>query len=379
MGATFDTIVIGLGGVGSATACALASQNVRTLGIDQFTPPHSRGSSHGETRIIRKAYFEHPSYVPLLLRSYELWSQLELLTEQKLFHRTGLLEIGPSDGIVVPGVLLSAATHGLEVETMSMSEAQRRFPGIDGDPTWSVLLEHDAGYLKVDECVSTYLQQARMLGAELKVDEVVVDWQSRGEAVVVRTNKDEYHARSLVIAAGPWASETLARYRLPLRIVRKHQYWFRGRTPWYRKNHGFPCYFYETPQGYFYGFPELGGSGMKVARHSGGDVVQPPIDGQHPVDDNDRMLVESFLERHLPQMDPDCLQSKGCYYTMTPDENFIVDRLPDAPNVTVVAGLSGHGFKFTSVLGEIAACLSTGRNSPCPIDFLSLHRFEGTQ
>lgn len=379
MGTSFDTIVIGLGGVGSAAAYALASQNVRTLGIDRFNPPHARGSSHGETRIIRKAYFEHPGYVPLLLRAYELWGQIECIAEQKLFHRTGLLEIGPSDGIVVPGVLLSAAQHGLDIEMMSMSEARRRFPGIDGDVAWSVLLERDAGYLNVEECVAAYLKHARLNGAELKTDEVVVDWQPRHGTVVVRTDKDEYHARSLVIAAGPWASETLSRYRLPLRVVRKHLYWYQGRTLGYRKDHGFPCYFYETPQGYFYGFPELDGAGAKVARHSGGDAVQGPIDGMHPVDADDQNLVEIFLKQNMPEMNLECRQTKGCYYTMTPDENFIVDCLPDAPNVTVVAGLSGHGFKFTSVLGEIAACLSSGRNSPCPIDFLSLHRFEGTR
>lgn len=378
MGAPFDTIVIGLGGVGSAAAYALASQNIRTLGIDRFTPPHARGSSHGETRIIRKAYFEHPSYVPLLLRAYDLWGQIEYVAEQKLFHRTGLLEIGPSDGIVVPGVLLSAAQHGLDIETMSMSEAHRRFPGIDGDASWSVLLERDAGYLNVEECVAAYLKLARDNGAELKTDEVVVDWQSRNGSVVVRTDKDEYHARSLVVAAGPWASEALSRYRLPLRVVRKYLYWYQGGTPSYRQDHGFPCYFYETAQGYFYGFPERDGAGAKVARHSGGETVQGPIDGMHPADDDDRNMVEMFLKRNLPEMNLECRQTKGCYYTMTPDENFIVDCLPDAPNVTVVAGLSGHGFKFTSVLGEIAARLSTGCNPPCPIDFLSLRRFEPT-
>ncbi|MBM3967540.1 MAG: N-methyl-L-tryptophan oxidase [Planctomycetes bacterium] len=376
MGASFDTIVIGLGGVGSAAAYALASQNVRTLGIDRFNPPHARGSSHGETRIIRKAYFEHPSYVPLLLRAYELWQQIECVAEQKLFHRTGLLEIGPSDGIVVPGVLSSAALHGLDIETMSMSEARRRFPGIDGDASWRVLLERDAGYLNVEECVATYLKHARLKGAELKTDELVVDWQSRHGTVVVRTDKTVYHARSLVVAAGPWASETLSRYQLPLRVVRKHLYWYQGRTPGYRQDQGFPCYFYETPHGYFYGFPELDRSGAKVARHSGGDVAQGPVDGLHPADADDRNLVEIFLKQNMPDMILECCQTRGCYYTMTPDENFIVDCLPDAPNVTVIAGLSGHGFKFTSVLGEIAALLSTGYHPPCSIDFLSLRRFE---
>lgn len=376
---SFDVIVIGLGGVGSATVAHLAANGYRVLGIDQFSPPHNLGSSHGQTRVIRKAYFEHPDYVPMLLRSYELWKELESTVGQQLYFPVGLLQVGPIEGEVLSGVRRSATEHHLDVDQITFSEAQQRYPGIEGDQSWTAIIEHDAGYLLVERCVEAHLSWAERSGATLLREQPVLRWQSDGSGVSVTTDQTTFRASSLVIAAGPWADRTVQQYRLPLRVIRKHVYWFKTESGFYQSEQ-FPCFFFDTADGFFYGIPQFKvgdsqWSGLKVGRHTGGQPAHPADSPTHASDDQDRIAVEGFLRSCLPQVTFPMIQWQGCYYTMTPDQHFIVDRLPDAPQVTVIAGLSGHGFKFTSVLGEIAGRLSTGRSSSVEIGFLGLNRF----
>ena len=375
MAKIYDVIVVGLGGVGSAAAFALAERGHRVLGLDQFSPPHSRGSSHGETRIIRKSYFEHPDYVPLLCRAYDLWRELESRSEKRLYHPTGLLEIGPHDGIVIPGVLKSAAQFDLPIERLTMREAKKHYPGLHGDDSWSVVLEKDAGYLNVEACVQAHLDSAAKFGATLAVNQKVIGWQPNGVGVRVQTQEDEFFADKLILAAGPWASELLSQLKIPLQVLHKHLYWFEVENNSYRETDGFPCFFYETPTGFFYGFPQRDALGLKIARHSSGKPAKSAIDGNHERNTEDETAVGSFLAKNLPDVSHRMTRWSGCYYTMTPDEHFIVDTLPNHPQVTIVAGLSGHGFKFTSVLGELAAELSTERPISVDLAFLRLSRF----
>lgn len=374
---SYDVIVIGLGGVGSAAVAALSAEKYRVLGIDQFSPPHARGSSHGETRVIRKAYFEHPDYVPMLRRAYLLWKQLEQAVGRQLYFPTGILQIGPAEGEVLAGVLRSSNEHALDVEQMTIQQAEELFPGVQGDPSWSAVFEQDAGYLLVEQCVEAHLQVARQHDARLMMNQTVRSWQVDGSGVCVVTDQGTYRASSLVIAAGPWAAESLREYDLPLHVIRKHLYWYQVPHGLYQAGQ-FPCFFFDTPQGFFYGIPEIGSGGLKIGRHSGGLIANPSQDATHPTDESDRQLVEEFLQRHLPRVTRQLLKWSGCYYTMTPDQHFVVDRLPASPQVTVIAGLSGHGFKFTSVLGEIAAHLATNRPSSLNTHFLSLSRFGAT-
>lgn len=384
-----DVIVIGLGGVGSATVAALAADGYRVTGIDQFSPPHQLGSSHGQTRVIRKAYFEHPDYVPMLVRAYDRWKQLEADSGKQLYFPVGLLQIGPVDGEVLAGVRRSSIEHSLDVQYMTMQEAQSHYPGIQGDPSWSAIVEHDAGYLLVEQCIEAHLQQAQRHGANLLLNESVRDWSIDGSGVRVVTNSQVLHADRLVIAAGPWADKCLKRYQLPLRVLRKHVYWYQVEGGHYQSSN-FPSFFFDTPQGFFYGIPQVANaqvasaqgaslqrnwSGLKIGRHTGGQLADPEQSREHPEDAEDQRLVEQFLTDCMPAVTRNRIAWQGCYYTMTPDQHFIVDRLPDCPQVSVVAGLSGHGFKFTCVLGEIAANLATERPSPVSIDFLSLSRF----
>jgi monomeric sarcosine oxidase len=376
----YDVVVMGLGGVGSAACYALAKRGVKVLGIDQYHPPHPFGSSHGDTRIIRKSYFEHPSYVPLLKSAYSLWEEIESRSQSQLYFPTGLLEIGPGEGVVLSGIGKSATEYQLPIERWTMQEAQQRFPGIEGDPRWQAIFEKDAGYLLVEKCVATYLDQAEKLGASLRYGEKVIRWRSDSQGVQVQTSSATIHSKKLVLSAGPWAQQALAIYQLPLKVLRKHMYWYRSGTSDYLQSYGFPCFFYDTPTGYYYGFPEHGEFGLKVARHSGGTPAEV-VDGTHTQDPEDQQLVEGFLQRYMPGViGPSPLGATparwcGCYYTMTPDENFIVDRLPDLPHVVLIAGLSGHGFKFTSVLGEIASHLALDEDVGLDIGFLGIRRF----
>jgi len=373
---SYDAIVLGLGGVGSAAAYHLALAGHKVLGLDQFSPPHQRGSSHGETRIIRKAYFEHESYVPLLCRAYELWHDLEQQVGRRLLHLTGLIEIGPENGTIIPGIRNSAARFELPIEEMTMRDAIRRYPSIRGNDSWRVIIEKDAGYLLVEACVDAHLKLAQQLGATMTMNQSVIDWQPSGSGVVVRTRDTEYHAGHLVVAAGPWAGRVLKQYGTSLTVLRKHLYWYETDSSDYLETNGFPCFFYETPMGYFYGFPERDSHGLKLAQHSGGEAVLDEIDGKHFVDAVDQQSVESFLQAYLPQVSHRMTRTVGCYYTMTPDEHFIVDSLPNHPQVVVVAGLSGHGFKFTSVLGEIAASMTANSANQEAIGFLRLSRLQ---
>ncbi len=370
----YDVIVVGTGGVGSGALFHLASRGVRVLGIDRFPGGHDRGSSHGQTRIIRQAYFEHPDYVPLLLRAYQLWRELEQLENTQLYFETGLLEIGPSDGVVVPGVLNSAALHGLDIERVGSSEAARRFPGFVVPDHFEAVFERRAGFLLVEQCVLAHLSAAQRAGAELAIGQEVVEWRANGSGVTVRTRDAQYHAARLVVTAGAWARDLLQDLGIPLRVVLKHLHWYASADACYEQSRGCPAFFYEVPDGFFYGFPQIDALGVKVAEHTGGAVVADPLSPNRDVDPTDRRRVEQFLSAHLPRVTMNPTHHATCLYTMSPDEHFIVDQHPHDPRIIFAAGLSGHGFKFTGVLGEILADLALNNRTDHPIGFLSCRR-----
>jgi monomeric sarcosine oxidase len=372
---TYDVIVLGAGGVGSAAAYHLAKRGARVLAIDQFPGGHDRGSSHGETRIIRQAYFEHPDYVPLLLRAYELWRELETEAGTDLFHQVGLLQVGPPEGSVVSGVLQAARLHGLNVESLSASELTRRFPCFRVPDGAVGVFEPAAGYLRVERCVLAHLAAARLYGAELKFGTMALDWQANSAGVSVTTNEGVYSAGSLIIAAGPWAPSILKQLGVPLEVRRKHLYWFPTSGAAYHEQSGCPTYLYELPHGVFYGFPQIDDRGLKVAEHSGGERVENPTDDPRPLDAADLGRVEDFLNRYLPGVGRPLQYHRVCFYTMSPDEHFLVDRYPGRRRVHFAAGLSGHGFKLTSVLGEALADLALTGQSRLSIGFLGLNRF----
>jgi len=372
----YDIIILGTGGVGSAAAFHAARRGAKVLGIDRFPGGHDRGSSHGETRIIRQAYFEHADYVPLLLRAYELWRELEQIAGEDLLHQVGLLQVGPPEGFVVRGVLEAARLHGLAVDSLTANEVHRRFPGfrvMDGSVG---VFEPAAGYLKVERCVLAHLEAARQCGAEFRFGSPVSLRRAEGNGIVIGTEDGEvFRCAKHIITAGPWAPALLADLKIGLPVRRKHLYWYPAADADYRQDRGCPTFLYEMPQGVYYGFPQIDALGVKVAEHSGGEVIRDPLNDPRELDAADLARVEQFLARQMPGVTRQLGRRSVCFYTMSPDEHFIVDESPNYPHNFFAAGLSGHGFKFTSVLGEALAELALEGRTALPIGFLSLARF----
>ncbi len=378
MADVFDVIVLGVGGFGSGAAYHLARRGLRVLGLDRFGPVHDRGSSHGETRIIRKAYFEHPDYVPLLLRAYDLWADLEAETKHQLFWPCGLMLTGLPDSEAISGARLSADQHALTIENLSASEAVKRWPGFRVPETFDVVFEPDAGFLKVEDCVRTHLDRAADCGATLLFDEPVVSWSSTGREVRVRTATREFAAASLIITAGPWASSVMSDLKLPLQVLRKPVFWHETTSPAYNLDAPMPTFYFEMSSSRtYYGFPSLDGQVLKVAQHSGGELVADPLLVDRQLYDADVRPVSEFLQACLPSVRSQPAKHSVCMYTVTPDRHFVVDRHPEFPNVVIGCGFSGHGFKFTSVLGEALAELAADGRTELPIDFLNLSRLSG--
>ena len=370
----FDVIVLGVGGVGSSAMLELAKRGANVLGIDRFSPGHDRGSSHGITRIIRRSYFEHPDYVPLLNVAYQLWDELSERENRRLMERTGLLYFGRESSPVIGGILNSAAQHNLQLERLPISEATKQFSAFVPPEGSTVLFEPDAGYLLVEDCVKASVRAAEQMGATLSSGEEVISWDAGSNGVRVKTAHAIYEADKLLVTAGCWASGMVNGLDVPLRVVRKHLHWFESNNSGLRQSEGCPCFFMEAFDGYFYGFPDFGGFGVKVAEHSGGLQIDDPLLDAREEEQADTDRIRGFMRKHIPSAAARRTGHAVCYYTMSPDEHFIVDIHPEYDRVAFAAGLSGHGFKFASALGKVLTEFSLDGTSKLDVDFLSLSR-----
>jgi sarcosine oxidase len=369
----FDAIVIGVGGMGSAACFHLARRGASVLGLEQFTQAHDRGSSHGQTRIIRKAYFEHPDYVPLLHRTYELWAELDDQTDMRLFERCGLLLVGPPDGMLIPGCRRAAAEHRLDLEPVAPREVAKRFPGFRADDSVEALFEENAGFLRVEDCVRAHVRRAVECGADIRWNVGVRDWVARKDSVTVRTDVGDFRAGRLVVCAGPWSADLLGELRLPLEVRRKVLLWVRA-APEYRLDRGCPVFGFETELGFLYGFPADERGELKIANHGGGEAVDDPSAPDRRLLPRDAAFIAPFALRHARGIDTQVIRHSVCMYTMTPDEHFVIDRSPRSENVVFAAGFSGHGFKFAPVVGSVLADLALDGKTAEPIGFLSASR-----
>ena len=374
---SFDVIVIGTGGMGTAAACHLAGRGVRVLGLDRFPTVHDRGSSHGQTRLIRLAYYEHPDYVPLLRRAYRLWKDLERAAARPLLVESGLLMAGPAAGPVVAGALESARIHSLPVERLTAGEARARWPSLLVPDAWDAVFEEQAGYLFVEECVRAHAEAAVRAGAELRTGVAIRGWRIEEGHVVVETDAGSFAADRLVLCPGPWAGDLLQMPHLRFTVLRKSLFWYEPEAASLAAHAAgrLPCFAFDTPSGFFYGFPALDDRDVKVAEHTGGRVVADPLALDRGIDPEERGRVESWLAAHLPGVRRDCTAHVACMYTMSPDHHFVIGLHPDHPQVAIAAGFSGHGFKFASVVGEVLADLALQGRTDHPIGFLSPNRF----
>jgi sarcosine oxidase len=312
--------------------------------------------------------------VPLVEQAFSDWRELEARTCETLFYQCGLLQVGPADGVVLAGVRESARRHGLAIENFSAAQVSAEFPGFLAPDSCEAVFERGAGYLLVERCVELHAQEAVRLGAELHTGEAVRGWKAEGQAFRVLTDRAEYTAARLVIAAGAWAGQLLAELGVPFEVRRKPLYWFATHSDAYQAVNGCPGFLYDLAEGCFYGVPALDADGVKVGQHSGGAVVNDPLTVNRDVDPLDFGEVSAFVSRYLPDATTRRTRHTVCMYTMTPDEHFVVDQHTDNAGLVFAAGLSGHGFKFTSVLGRALAELAIDGKTELPIGFLSASR-----
>ncbi len=373
-----DVIVLGLGGMGSAAAAHVAMRGNSVIGLEQFRPNHDFGSSHGETRIIREAYFESPSYVPLLQRSYALWRELEQTSGQDLMAVTGGLNIGTVESGFVSGSTRSAREHGLTVEEMDASEVRHRFPGFQIPDSLVALYDPAAGFLRPERCVQAHLDLAERRGARLIFDSPVVDWVANDSGVTVETKTDRYFADRLIITAGPWSRGIIKDWKAPLEVWRIVNVHFDSTRPELFLPTSSPVFLLEVPEGHYYGFPALPGQGVKIGRHDIGQVCTPD-NINRDVDDDEIEMLRHVLDAYMPGASGPVIRTLTCMYTNTPDTHFVLDRHPTMSNVVFGCGFSGHGFKFASGIGEALADIALDGASRFDLGYLSARRFATIQ
>ncbi|MEY2521039.1 MAG: sarcosine oxidase [Verrucomicrobiota bacterium] len=372
----YDVAIAGLGGMGSAIAAHCAARGASVIGLEQFGPAHDLGSSHGKSRMIRKAYFEDAAYVPLVLRSYELWRALERKTGDQLLRITGVLSAGEESSEIISGTKRAAAQHDLSLEVLSREQVSKRYPGVKLLENEVALFEPDGGVLDPEGAVRAHLKAARAAGAELRFETAMHSWEANGDGVQLHlADGTRLSARTLVLSLGPWFRQTLEALGVTLRVQRNVQAWFSPSTNLYDADR-FPAFLLDRAglPAPLYGFPDFG-EGLKVAFHGLGQITTAEEIDREVDMARDVSPIAHELQRWMPGAAATFREAKPCMYSLTPDGNFVIDRHPAHSNVVLCGGFSGHGFKFAPVIGEIAADLSLDDGSRHRIDFLSLKRF----
>jgi len=376
----YDAIVIGIGGMGSAALYHLAKRGLNALGIDQFNIPHNLGSSHGLTRIIRLAYYEDLSYVPLLRRAYALWAELEAEFGEQLFFQTGSIDMGPEDGEVFSGSLKSCIENDFEHDVLDSVELRVRFPGYRLPAETMAVYQPQGGLLTPERCISAYAELAKSHGTAIHCGERVLGWDILAdERVSLRTDAGSYVAEKLVICGGAWAYKLIPQLADAAVPERQALIWLEPkRTDWFQLD-SFPVWNAQVEEGRYYGLPEFNPTGttpgMKLGRYHHLDETCDPDTVDRGVNPADEAILRQFAERYFPDGAGPTLDMVVCMFTNTPDEHFVLDTLPEAPQVSVAAGFSGHGFKMASVIGEVMADLAQKGETRHDIALHQLSRF----
>ncbi len=375
----YDVVVLGLGGMGSAALYQLAKRGISACGIEQHHVAHDLGSSHGEVRVIRKAYHEHPDYVPLLHRAYDLWAETEAEAGQSLMTACGLVLAGAPDSETIRGLDECYARHDLPRERLDRASLRERVPQMHVPEDFEAFFDPIGGYLRIERCVQAHLKLAGDHGAEIRLHERAISWTADTGGVSVATDKGELRASALIITMGPWAREVLLELGIQSKVLRKVQLWYDSPNIERFREGELPIFLVERDYGIFYGFPSIDDAGLKVAEHSGGEIVDVPDTVDRSLRETDEAPVLRFLGDTFPELRPVLRRFSVCMYTMTPDAHFVLDTHPEYSNVVIGAGFSGHGFKFASVVGEVLADLALEGQTRNPIGFLRLDRFNGVK
>jgi sarcosine oxidase len=373
----YDAIVVGVGGMGSAAAYHLADRGLDVLGLERYDVPHAQGSSHGYTRIIRLAYYEHPSYVPLLRSAYEEWDALGDDYGEQLVHQTGSVAVGPPDSDIFEGARRSCREHDLEHDVLTAAELNDRFPGYDVPEDFRAVFQPDGGFLVPETCIVAHVEGAHDRGAEIHARTRVRDWTPLDDGgVAVSTENATYEADSLVVAAGAWTGKLLPELDPVLEPERQVLGWFQPGSPDRFAPDSFPVFSMRCEEGYFYGFPRHEVPGFKVGKyHHRHESVDPDEMNREPTPTDERILRE-YVEGYFADADGPTMRLETCLFTNTPDERFVIDTHPEYPQVVVAGGFSGHGFKFSSVVGSVVADLVEAGETDHSIEQFGIDRFD---
>ncbi|CAN5887017.1 N-methyl-L-tryptophan oxidase [soil metagenome] len=343
---SYDVIVLGVGGMGSATVYELAKRGKRVLGLERFDVPHELGSSHGTTRIIRLAYYEDGAYVPLLRRAYELWRELEQVTDERVLHVTGSIDAGPEDDWVFKGSHQSCVEHGIPHKVLSAADLHKRFPGYKLPAGHFALLQEEGGFLTPERCIVNFVGAAQALGAEVRARERVLEWCEPPHGVTVRTERDVFEAAELVITAGAWAAQQVPGLGHSAQAERQVLGWFQPHKPELFTPERFPVFNLAVEEGRYYGFPVYGIPGFKIGLYHHLHETTDPDRLDRAVYPQDEAVLRDCVARYFPEANGPTMTLKTCLFTNSPDEHFIIGRHPEFDHVSFAAGFSGHGFKF---------------------------------
>ena len=371
----YDVIVLGVGGMGSATVYELAKRGKRVLGLERFDVPHELGSSHGVTRIIRLAYYENGAYVPLLERAYELWRELEKATGEKVLHVTGSIDAGPEDDWVFKGSHESCLEHGIPHEVLDAKELHKRFPGYQLPNGHFTLLQEEGGFLTPERCIVSFVTAAQALGAEVRAREGVLEWRETKNGVTVRTERGTFTAAELVVTAGAWAASQVPGLAGSAQPERQVLGWFQPHKPELFTPERFPVFNLAVEEGRYYGFPVYGVPGFKIGLYHHLLEAVDPDHLDRDVHPRDEAVLRDCVARYFPEANGSKVTLKTCLFTNSPDEHFIIGRHPDFSHVSFAAGFSGHGFKFCSVVGEVLADLAVQGETRHPVGLFSPRRY----
>lgn len=370
----YDVIVIGVGGMGSAATYHLAKRGYDILGLEQFGIPNKKGSNHGVTRIIRKAYFEDPAYVPLLHRAYELWETLQEENERQLLHLHGSITAGQPDEMNFNGAIEACEEHDLPYEVLTSSELSNRFPGYQLPNSFNAVYQPDGGFLASDRCLIAHVEETFNNSGEIHARERVLDWSVTSTGVHVESEDNEYTADRLIISAGPWAQELVDGLQGQATPERQVLGWLQPENPSHFTPDNFPIFTATLNEEPYYGFPTFDVPGFKIGRHHHLEQDTTPETIDRTPRPEDEQLLRDVAEEYFPTGAGPTLRLATCMYTNSPDEQFIIDLHPDYPEVVIAAGFSGHGYKFCSVIGEILADLATEGQTDHPIELFSFDR-----
>jgi sarcosine oxidase len=373
---SYDVIVAGVGAMGSAACWHLAKRGLKVLGLERFDLGHAMGSSHGMTRIIRIAYFEGSHYVPIVRRAHELWAQTGAEAGMQLLHVTGSLDLAPNGSGEVEASLQSCLDHGLVHDVLDGREIARRFPAFQLPAGHIGLWQPDGGFVASEKAIYAHVGLAQSRGAEIRTNEPMLDWRPTTDGgVEVRTQRGSYSAGRLVITSGGWIADAVPALAAKVRTVRQAIGWFTTRRPELFRQDAFPVFILSVDEGTFYGFPLYEHPGFKLGGpHFGREPMDPREDDRTP-SPRQVSLIRECLKRYIPDAAGEPLTLKGCVYSVTPDEDFIIDSVPGAPQAVFASCCSGHGFKFASAIGEILADLSTTGRPAFDLTPFSLARF----